>query len=81
VSIDRDVLEAVREMDEHELRRLYILVKARLEGRGVDLPGSGPEVKLRMNCVGSTSSSRLASKGAVLICRDRAPRSSCGNRW
>ena len=45
--IDRDVLEAVREMDEHELRRLYILAKARLEGRGVDLPGSGPEVKLR----------------------------------
>ena len=27
MSIDRDVLEAVREMDEHELRRLYILAK------------------------------------------------------
>ena len=49
--IDRDVLEAVREMDEHELRRLYILAKARLEGRGVDLPGSGPEVKLRKQLV------------------------------
>ena len=49
--IDRDVLEAVREMNEHELRRLYILAKARLEGRGVDLPGSGPEVKLRKQMV------------------------------
>ena len=51
MSIDRDVLEAVREMDEHELRRLYILAKARLEGRGVKLPGSGPEVKLRQQMV------------------------------
>jgi hypothetical protein len=33
--IDRDVLEAVREMDEHELRRLLILAQARLESRGV----------------------------------------------
>ena len=31
--IDRDVLEAVREMDEPELRRLLMLAKARLEGR------------------------------------------------
>jgi len=51
VSIDRDVLEAVREMDEHELRRLYILAKARLESRGVELPGSGPEVKLSKQMV------------------------------
>ena len=33
--IDRDVLEAVREMDEPELRRLLILARARLEQRGV----------------------------------------------
>lgn len=45
--IDRDVLEAVREMDEHELRRLLILAGARLEQRGVDLGGSAPEVTLR----------------------------------
>jgi hypothetical protein len=45
--IDRDVLEAIREMDEHELRRLLILAKARLEQRGVNFPASGPEVKLR----------------------------------
>lgn len=33
--IDRDVLEAVREMDEHGLRRLLMLARARLERRGV----------------------------------------------
>ena len=33
--IDRDVLEAVREMEEPELRRLLILARARLEQRGV----------------------------------------------
>ncbi len=49
--IDRDVLEAVREMDEHQLRRLYILAKARLESRGMTLPGSGPQVKLRQQKV------------------------------
>ncbi len=49
--IDRDVLEAIREMDEHELRRLYILAKARLESRGMMLPDSGPEVKLRQQKV------------------------------
>jgi hypothetical protein len=47
VPIDRDVLEAVREMDEHELRRLFILAKARLETRGMDLSDSGPDVRLR----------------------------------
>lgn len=45
--IDRDVVEAVREMDEHDLRRLLILAKARLESRGVTFPGSAPEVSLR----------------------------------
>lgn len=47
MSIDRDVLEAVREMDEHELRRLLILARARLEGRGVAFSGAAPEVRLR----------------------------------
>ncbi len=49
--IDRDVLEAVREMDEHELRRLLILAQARLEQRGVTLNGSAPDVKLREQMV------------------------------
>ena len=45
--IDRDVIEAVRDMDEHELRRLVILAKARLDGRGVSFPDALPDVKLR----------------------------------
>ncbi len=49
--IDRDVLEAVREMDEHELRRLLILAKARLESRGVEFPGANDEVKVRSQLV------------------------------
>ena len=49
--IDRDVLEAVREMDEHELRRLLILARARLQGRGVDFSDSVPDVKLRQRAV------------------------------
>ena len=50
--IDRDVLEAVREMDEHELRRLLILATARLEAQGVELPtGSAPKVGLRRQMV------------------------------
>ena len=50
--IDRDVLEAVREMDAHELRRLLILATARLESQGVELPtGSAPKVSLRQQNV------------------------------
>ncbi len=46
--IDRDVLEAVREMDEHDLRRLLILARARLENRGFSFEAaSGPKVSLR----------------------------------
>ena len=45
--IDRDVLEAVREMDEHELRRLLILAQARLERRGVPV-GNGSSVKVSL---------------------------------
>jgi hypothetical protein len=49
--IDRDVLDAVREMDEHELRRLVILAKARLEGRGIVFEGAAPNVSLRRQMV------------------------------
>jgi hypothetical protein len=58
--IDRDVLEAVREMDEHELRRLLILAKARLEQRGISFPAAGPDVKLRAQHVkcGKTNCAR-----------------------
>ncbi len=49
--IDRDVLEAIREMDEPELRRLLILARARLEKRGVFTSAAEPEVKLRRQMV------------------------------
>ena len=49
--IDREVLEAIREMDEPELRRLLILARARLENRGVFSAESEPEVKLRRQMV------------------------------
>lgn len=49
--IDRDVLEAIREMDEPELRRLLILARARLEKRGVFGQTNEPDVKLRRQMV------------------------------
>lgn len=49
--IDRDVLEAVREMDEHDLRRLLILARARLEQQGVSFESGGPTVRLRQQWV------------------------------
>jgi hypothetical protein len=49
--IDREVLEAVREMDEPELRRLFMLTRARLERRGHTFPELGPEVKIRKQMV------------------------------
>lgn len=50
MSIERDVLEAVREMDEHDLRRLVILARARLENQGVAFD-FGPSVRLRQQWV------------------------------
>ena len=49
--IDRDVLDAVRDMDEHQLRRLVILAKARLENRGVSFGSAAPNVSLRRQMV------------------------------
>ena len=49
--IDRDVIDAVKEMDEHELRRLLMLTQARLEGSGVDTSTGGPKVSLRRRLV------------------------------
>lgn len=47
MSIDRDVIEAVRDMDEHDLRRLLMLAKARLESRGETFGSAAPNVRLR----------------------------------
>lgn len=49
--IDREVLEAVREMDEPELRRLFMLARARLEHQGHEFPDLGPDVKVRKKMV------------------------------
>lgn len=49
--LDRDLLEAVRELDEHELRRLLILARARLEAAGVLRTGEEPPVSLRRQWV------------------------------
>ena len=49
--IDRDVLDAVLGMDEHELRRLLILARARLENHGVRFDAGAPSVSLRQQWV------------------------------
>ena len=49
--IDRDVLDAVLEMDVHELRRLVILATARLENHGVAFTSGAPAVSLRRQWV------------------------------
>ena len=49
MSLDRDLIDAVRELDEPELRRLFILARARLERAGV--VGSEPNVRLRQRTV------------------------------
>ena len=49
--IDRDVIDAVKEMDEHQLRRMLMLTQARLEGTGVETANGGPKVSLRRRMV------------------------------
>jgi len=49
--IDREVLEAIREMDEPELRRLFMLTRARLERKGHVFPEIGSGVKVRTQMV------------------------------
>jgi hypothetical protein len=50
MGLDRDLIDAVRDLDEHELRRLFILARAELERSGVSL-GVGPEVRMRRRFV------------------------------
>lgn len=51
MSLDPDVVEAVREMDEHQLRRLLMLARARLENRGVAVAAESPTVRYREQLV------------------------------
>ncbi len=49
--LDRELIEAVRELDEHELRRLLILARAKLESSGALGPDQRPQVSLRQQLV------------------------------
>lgn len=51
MSLDRDLIDAVRDLDEHELRRLLILARAHLERSGHLPPGREPVVRLRQQMV------------------------------
>jgi hypothetical protein len=51
VPIDRDLIDAVLDMDEHDLRRLVILARARLEAQGVTFDAPSPNVSLRRQWV------------------------------
>lgn len=48
--IDRDVLDAVKEMDEHDLRRLLILTRAQLQAAGA-VTADHPDVSMRQQMV------------------------------
>lgn len=50
MSLDRDLLDAVKDLDEHELRRLLILTRAQLNRSGA-LTEKEPEVHLRQQAV------------------------------
>lgn len=49
--LDRDLLDAVKELDEHDLRRLLILTRAQLQATGAIGAGDHPEVSLRQQKV------------------------------
>ncbi len=51
MGLDRDLLDAVRDLDDHELQRLLILARARLERSGVLRPDSTVSVSLRQQAV------------------------------
>ena len=50
MSIDRDLLDAVKDLDEHGLRRLQMLTLAQLERSGVEQPAS-TKVSMRSQMV------------------------------
>ena len=49
--LDPDLLEAVRDLDEPDLRRLLMLARARLERYGVPIAGTEPKVRFRQQRV------------------------------
>ncbi|MGI9609801.1 MAG: hypothetical protein ACR2NL_05860 [Acidimicrobiia bacterium] len=51
MAIDRDLLDAVKDLDEHDLRRLLILTRAQLQSAGALGDSDHPEVSLRQQSV------------------------------
>ena len=51
MALDRDFIDAVRDLDQYELRRLLILATAHLERKGALPPGARHDVKLRQQHV------------------------------
>ena len=51
MALDRDLLDAVRDLDAHDLRRLQILTRAQLERSGALAPADEPNVSLRKQMV------------------------------
>ncbi len=51
MALDRDLLDAVKDLDEHDLRRLQILTRAHLERSGVLTAGSEHNVSMRRQMV------------------------------
>ncbi|MCZ6455623.1 MAG: hypothetical protein O6853_01430 [Actinobacteria bacterium] len=49
--LDRDLLDAVKDLDEHGLRRLQILTRAQLERSGVIDSSPEPHVNMRQQMV------------------------------
>ena len=49
--LDPDLVDAVRDLDEPELRRLLMLARARLERHGVPIGGAEPKVRFREQSV------------------------------
>ena len=51
MGLDRDLLDAVRDLDDHELRRLLILARAQLERSGALQPDDNVSVSLPRQAV------------------------------
>lgn len=51
MALDRELIDAVRDLDEHGLRRLFILARARLDAVGVEFGQDTPPFRLRRRLV------------------------------
>lgn len=49
--LDPELVEEIRDLDEHELRRVLMLARARLESHGVALEADGRNVSFRQQMV------------------------------